>query len=70
MRFYRVLLLLYPASFRAEYSEDMCGSFRCRLRDASGLAAVLARQVVIVFSDVAMAENGAGELRQGVRQQD
>jgi hypothetical protein len=42
MRFYRALLLLYPASFRAEYGEEMCGIFRHRLRDASGLAAVLA----------------------------
>jgi len=42
MRFYRALLLLYPASFRAEYGEEMCGIFRRRRRDASGLAAVLA----------------------------
>ena len=35
-----------------------------------GLTAVLARQVVVVLSDVAMAEYGASELRQGVRQQD
>src|SRR2546427_755774 len=36
---------------------------------AEGLAAVLVRQVIIVFADVAMAEDGAGELRQCVRQE-
>ena len=36
MRFYRALLHLYPASFRAEYGEEMAAIFRRRLRDASG----------------------------------
>jgi predicted permease len=40
MRFFRALLLLYPASFRAEYGEEMRRIFRRRLRDASGLAVV------------------------------
>jgi putative ABC transport system permease protein len=34
MRFYRALLHLYPASFRAEYGEEMAAVFRARLRDA------------------------------------
>ena len=36
MRLYRVLLHLYPASFRGEYGEEMCAIFRRRLRDADG----------------------------------
>jgi predicted permease len=38
MRVYRALLHLYPASFRAEYGEEMTAIFRLRLRDASGPA--------------------------------
>jgi predicted permease len=38
MRFYRVLLYLYPASFRAEYGEEMCAVFA--QRETSWLAAV------------------------------
>jgi predicted permease len=38
MRFYRLLLHLYPASFRNEYGGEMCGVFARRLRDASGVA--------------------------------
>ena len=34
MRFYRALLRLYPASFRAEYGEEMAAVVRHRLRDA------------------------------------
>jgi hypothetical protein len=39
MRLYRRLLYLYPASFRAEYGEEMAAIVRHRLRDAGGLAA-------------------------------
>src|SRR5437867_494918 len=39
MRFYRVLLRLYPASFRAEYGEDMCAVFAARKRDEHALIA-------------------------------
>ncbi|HUB81011.1 MAG TPA: ABC transporter permease [Bryobacteraceae bacterium] len=35
MRLYRLLLHLYPASFRNEYAEEMCGVFARRLRDTS-----------------------------------
>jgi putative ABC transport system permease protein len=38
MRFYRLLLRLYPKSFRDEYADEMSGIFRMRLRDAEGLA--------------------------------
>ena len=36
---YRLLLHLYPASFRAEYGEEMAAIVRHRLRDAGGPAA-------------------------------
>ncbi len=48
MRFYRTLLHLYPASFRAEYGEEMAAIFRHRLRDAGGPAAALALLCVVV----------------------
>jgi putative ABC transport system permease protein len=43
MRLYRALLHLYPASFRAEYGDEMAAIFAERRRDAGGLfsAAVL-----------------------------
>src|SRR5262245_46789772 len=42
MRLYRILLHLYPAGFRAEYCDEMCGIFARRRRDAAGPIAVLA----------------------------
>ncbi len=36
MRFYRALLYLYPASFRAEYGAEMCRIVADRCREASG----------------------------------
>ena len=36
MRLYRALLHGYPASFRAEYGEEMSAIFRRRRRDATG----------------------------------
>jgi predicted permease len=41
MAFYRLLLLLYPASFRAQYSQELCSVFARRLKDASNPLAVL-----------------------------
>ncbi|HEY1947195.1 MAG TPA: ABC transporter permease [Bryobacteraceae bacterium] len=41
MAFYRFLLLLYPTSFRTQYSEELCSVFALRLRDASNPAAAL-----------------------------
>ena len=38
MRLYRLLLHLYPASFRNEYADEMCSVFARRLRDASAIA--------------------------------
>jgi putative ABC transport system permease protein len=37
MRLYRLLLYLYPASFRADYGEEMAAIFRRQLRAASGV---------------------------------
>src|SRR5687767_1497230 len=37
MRIYRLLLLLYPASFRTDYGADMSGIFRARLGAARGI---------------------------------
>jgi putative ABC transport system permease protein len=36
MRFYRLLLHLYPSSFRKDYGEEMAAILRLRLRDATG----------------------------------
>jgi len=41
MRVYRLLLHLYPASFRAEYGEDLCALFARRRGQASGIAGVI-----------------------------
>ena len=43
LRFYRALLRLYPAGFRAEYGPDMCTAFAARTREYAGpLPAVVA----------------------------
>jgi len=39
-RYYQMLLLLYPASFRAEYGEEMRAVFARRTRDAAGLPGI------------------------------
>jgi putative ABC transport system permease protein len=39
---YRALLYLYPASWRAEYGEEMRAAFGARRRDASGVFGVIA----------------------------
>jgi predicted permease len=41
MRLYRAILHLYPASFRAEYAEDLCALFALRRSQASNPLAVL-----------------------------
>ncbi|HZM96043.1 MAG TPA: ABC transporter permease [Vicinamibacterales bacterium] len=38
MRFYRLLLRLYPASFRAEYGDEMCAVFAARRREVNPIA--------------------------------
>jgi len=40
MRIYRLLLRLYPASFRADYGDEMEAIFRMHLRDAGGTARI------------------------------
>ena len=42
LRLLRALLHLYPASFRAEFGEELCAVFRQRRREASGLLEVCA----------------------------
>ena len=42
MRFYRALLRLYPAGFRAEYGEELLAAHADRMRDHSGPLAPLA----------------------------
>src|SRR5215469_2918296 len=42
MRLYRLLLHLYPASFRAEYGDEMCGILARQRRDTGGLFGVAA----------------------------
>jgi predicted permease len=38
MRIYRLLLYLYPASFRADYGEEMAAIFQAELRNTRGVA--------------------------------
>ena len=40
MRFYKAMLRLYPASFRAEYEAEMIAVFAARRRRVTGLAAI------------------------------
>src|SRR5262245_5958275 len=40
MRLYRFLLRLYPASFRADYGEEMAAIFGARLREVRGAARI------------------------------
>ena len=54
MRFYDLLLRLYPASFRAEYGEEMRAIWARRRRDASGPLAVAALWIATVFEVPAM----------------
>ena len=51
MRFYRALLRLYPASFRAEYRDELCYAFAERARELSGPLARV-RIVLAALADV------------------
>jgi hypothetical protein len=51
MRAYRALLHLYPASFRAEYGEEICAIFARQRRDAAG-PAVAALWAAATFFEV------------------
>jgi putative ABC transport system permease protein len=68
MRFYGFLLRLYPASFRAEYGEDMRRLFARRRREASGPGEAAVLWVSTVF-DVAVSacRTHADLLRQDLR---
>jgi predicted permease len=50
MRVYRLLLRLYPASFRAEYGEEMCAVFEARRRHESP-AMLWSGAIIDVFSN-------------------
>jgi predicted permease len=67
MRLYRLLLHLYPASFRNEYAGEMCGVFARRLRDTSaiGLPALWIGVVFEVLFNAAAVH--ADVLRQDLR---
>ena len=51
MRFYRALLRLYPAGFRAEYGDDLCAAFAARMREHGGPFAPVTR-VFAAIADV------------------
>ena len=51
-RTYRALLHLYPASFRGEYGEEMCGILARRRRDTSGPLAGAALWVGVFFETI------------------
>lgn len=68
MRLYRALLRLYPASFRAEYADEMCAVFRERARRASGPISVLGLWAEALFDVVGNALRvHADILRQDLR---
>jgi len=55
MRAYRVLLHVYPSSFRAEYGEEMAGVFAQRRRDASNVFLAMALWVETFFDVITSA---------------
>ncbi len=68
MGFFRALLYLYPASFRAEYEEELSAIFARRLRDASGWPAKLAVSIDALFDSLFNAAAVHGDiLRQDLR---
>jgi predicted permease len=50
MRFYRSLLRLYPAAFRAEYHEELCYAFGERTSGLRGPSALL--RIILALADV------------------
>ena len=65
---YRLLLLLYPSSFRAEYGEEMCRDFARKRQQASGFFALAVLWMVAIGDAI---RNGLAShcdlLRQDVR---
>jgi hypothetical protein len=53
MRFYRLLLHLYPVSFRHEYGDEMAAVFAARRRDA-GNAVARAALLLSAIEEVAI----------------
>ena len=68
MRFYRALLRLYPAGFRAEYGEELAAAHAARIREHGGLLAPFAH-ILLAISDVVPNAIGAhfDILRQDLR---
>jgi hypothetical protein len=52
MRFYRALLRLYPASFRAEYGEEMCAVYNRRRTSLLSAAIEVLRNAPAVHWDI------------------
>ena len=68
MRFYRALLRLYPAGFRAEYRDELCAVFAERMREFSGPLAPLQIALAAVADVVPNAAAVHGDmLRQDLR---
>lgn len=68
MRFYRLLLRLYPASFRSEYGEEMCAVFEERRRSARGpVGRLLVWLDTLLELQVSAAQVHADILRQDAR---
>jgi len=66
LRTYQLLLYLYPASFRAEYGEELRRDVARRRRDVTGTAAVIAFWIAAIADVV----NNASRLHWDVLRQD
>jgi hypothetical protein len=49
---YRLLLPLYPSSFRAEYGEEMCRDFARRRQQASGFFGLAVQWMVAIEDSI------------------
>jgi ABC-type lipoprotein release transport system permease subunit len=67
MRFYKILLYLYPASFRNEYGEEMRQVFADRRQTASGPVAVAALVVTQVTASIVLLTALLGSLLPALR---
>jgi predicted permease len=68
MRFYRLLLLFYPASFRGEYRDELCAVFTARRQRTTGLAPVASLWVHAIGDVLVNAARVHGDiLRQDLR---
>jgi predicted permease len=66
MNFYRLLLHLYPSSFRAEYGDEMSSIFAMDLRQAGGLAP----RIALWFSALAELTGNAAALHWEIARRD